>query len=89
MEFKSAIVAPALVCSNPLSALPAGSRGTLIELTADPEAMRRMASLGFIPGTEIAVVQNPRYGPLIILLRNIRIALGRAEARQVQVRRHE
>jgi ferrous iron transport protein A len=54
-----------------------GGRGTL----------SRMASLGFTPGAEITVVQNFGRGPLITLVRDARIALGRGEASKIQVRR--
>ena len=72
-----------------LSNLSAGEHATVVKLTAGKEALRRMVSLGFTPGTEIAMVQNPRYGPLIVVLRDIRIAIGRGEAQKVQVRRSE
>ena len=90
MQDYSILVAPVNhEMARPLSALPVGSRGTLVNLAVDPEALRRMVSLGFTPGTEITIVQNPKYGPLIVLLRNIRIALGRAEAQKILVRRCE
>ncbi len=70
-----------------LSALSAGERGIVVTLTGGRNALGKMASLGFTPGVEIAVVQNMGRGPLIVLLRGIRVALGRTEAHQIQVRR--
>ena len=70
-----------------LSTLPAGERGIVVSLTGGRSALGKMASLGFTPGVEIAVVQNRGRGPLIVLLRGIRVALGRPEAYQIQVRR--
>ncbi len=70
-----------------LSALSAGERGTVVALTGGRSALGKMASLGFTPGVEIAMVQNMGRGPLIVLLRGIRVALGRTEAHQIQVRR--
>jgi ferrous iron transport protein A len=71
-----------------LSSLTAGERCTLLGVRAESEALRRMASLGFTPGTEIEMIQNPKYGALIVSLRNIRVALGRGEAALITVRRY-
>ncbi len=46
-----------------------------------------MASLGFTPGAEVVVAQNFGRGPLIAVVRNARIALGRGEAGRLYVRR--
>ena len=80
------VVGP-LPSACPLSALAAGERGTVVALTGGRSALGKMASLGFTPGVEIAVAQNMGHGPLIVLLRGIRVALGRHEACGVQVRR--
>jgi ferrous iron transport protein A len=45
-----------------------------------------MASLGFTPGAPVVMVQNFGRGPLIVLVREARIALGRGEADKVLVR---
>ncbi len=71
----------------PLSTLPTGEHGEVVLLTVGKEALRRMVSLGLIPGTKIAVIQNPRYGPLIVSVRDVRVAIGRGEAQKVQVKR--
>jgi len=44
-----------------------------------------MAALGFTPGAEVTIVQNFGHGPLIVLLRDTRVALGRGEAGKVSV----
>jgi Fe2+ transport system protein FeoA len=43
--------------------------------------------MGFTPGAEVTVLQNFGRGPLIARVRDARIALGRGEARKIQVRR--
>jgi Fe2+ transport system protein FeoA len=43
--------------------------------------------MGFTPGAEVTVLQNFGRGPLIARVRDARIALGRGEARRIQVRR--
>jgi len=45
----------------------------------------RMAALGFTIGVEVQVIQNHRRGPLIALVRGVRVALGRGEALKVLV----
>jgi ferrous iron transport protein A len=45
----------------------------------------RLATLGFTPGAKLTMVQNYGRGPLIVEVRETRIALGRGGARQVRV----
>ncbi len=45
----------------------------------------RMASMGLTIGSEITVLQNYGKGPIIILAKNTRIALGRGEAQKIIV----
>ena len=47
----------------------------------------RSAALGFTPGVELAMVQNFNRGPLIVIVRDTHVALGRSEARKIQIRR--
>jgi ferrous iron transport protein A len=71
----------------PLSALAAGEQGVVVALSAGRRLMSRMAALGFTPGARVSVVQNFGRGPLIAMVRDARIALGRGEARRIRVRR--
>lgn len=45
----------------------------------------RLAALGFTPGVSVTVLQNRRSGPLLVMVRDTRIALGRGEARRIIV----
>jgi ferrous iron transport protein A len=45
----------------------------------------RLATLGFTPGTELVMVQNYGWGPIIVQVRDTRIALGRGEASKIQI----
>lgn len=47
----------------------------------------RLSALGFTPGAEVHMVQNFGQGPVIVAIRETRIALGRGEAMRVLVRR--
>ena len=64
-----------------------GERGVVVDIAAGRGLLGRMTSLGFTPGAEVTVVQNFGHGPVIVLARNTRIALGRGEAMKVQVRK--
>ena len=47
--------------------------------------LSRLASLGFTPGARLQVVQNYGHGPIIVRLRDTRVALGRGEAKKILV----
>jgi Fe2+ transport system protein FeoA len=88
MELESAAVElTPTIDPCPLSTLTNGEHGEIVQLTAGKEAIRRMVSLGLIPGTKVVVIQNPKYGPLIVSVRDVRVAMGRGEAQKVQVKR--
>ncbi|MEA3340154.1 MAG: FeoA family protein [Chloroflexota bacterium] len=70
----------------PLSALGAGEHGVVVEMNGGRGMLSRMTALGFTPGAEVTVVQNFGRGPLIALVRDARIALGRGEAGRLYVR---
>ncbi len=70
-----------------LTTLHPGEKGVVVELVGGRGLLGRMASLGFTPGAEVTVVQNFGHGPLIALVRDARVALGRGEAGKIRVRR--
>jgi len=49
----------------------------------------RVTTLGFTLGTPLRLLQNARRGPVIVLIRGTRVALGRGEALKVLVVREE
>jgi ferrous iron transport protein A len=57
----------------------------LINIEGGHDFRSRLAALGFTPGTQLQVVQNLGRGPMIVSLRDTRIALGRGEARKIHV----
>jgi ferrous iron transport protein A len=69
-----------------LSDLSPHRPGTIHRLRGGREFVSRLAALGFIPGCPIEVIQNFGVGPLIVTIRDTRIALGRQEANKVRVR---
>jgi len=70
----------------PLNALRPHQRGIVIELAGGRGVLSRMTTLGFTPGAEVTMVQNFGHGPLIVLIRGTRVALGRGEAGKIRVR---
>jgi len=70
-----------------LAELVTGEHATVISFTAGRAVINRMASLGITPGAEVDMTQNYGHGPLIVIVRGTRVALGRGEAAQVFVER--
>jgi ferrous iron transport protein A len=68
-----------------LSNLAPGEAGVVHKLAGGWGFMSRLATLGFTPGAKLTMVQNFGHGPLIVNIRDTRIALGRGEAAKVYV----
>ena len=68
-----------------LSELPGGARGAVHRLAGGHSFVDRLVTLGFTVGAEITVVQNYGTGPVIAMVRDVRIALGRGESAKVWV----
>jgi ferrous iron transport protein A len=71
----------------PLTKLDTDEEGAVIELGGGKGFVSRLATLGFTPGAPLKMVQNFGSGPLIVRVRDTRIALGRGEASKVIVQR--
>ena len=72
-----------------LSALKKGETGTIYDFLAGHGLVSRLSALGFTPGAPATMVQNFGHGPVIVSIRDTRIALGRGEAEKVRVRRSD
>lgn len=70
---------------TPLCSLKPNSVGLIHSLLGGHELTSRLATLGFTPGTELIMIQNYGWGPVIVQVRDTRIALGRGEAQKIQV----
>lgn len=71
--------------STVLHGLPTGSSGQVMALTGGHHLVARLAALGLTPGATFEVAQNPSHGPVIVLVRDTRLVLGRGEAAHVLV----
>ena len=70
-----------------LSRLGKGSKGIVHHLIGGRRISDRLLVLGFTKGAKVSVIQNPGFGPVIVCVRDSRIALGRGEADKVLVER--
>lgn len=70
-----------------LSAVREGESVRVQGIEGGQTFLSRLASLGFTPGVSLRVVQNVGRGPLIVNLRDTRVALGRGEASKIVVER--
>jgi ferrous iron transport protein A len=56
-------------------------------ISGDGRFVSRAAGRGLTTASCLFVVQNFRFGPMIVFLRDTQLALGRSEAKRVIVRR--
>lgn len=66
--------------SSQLTELYTGETAILCQLKMPKANVNRLLSLGFTPGVEISMMQNYGRGPLVVIVRGTRVALGRNEA---------
>ncbi len=70
-----------------LSDVEIGEAATVILFKDQRLVNNRLASLGFTPGVDVKMLQNSGRGPLIVIVRGTRVALGRSEACHIIVKR--
>jgi ferrous iron transport protein A len=68
-----------------LSELRAQNRAFVRALRGGRDFASRMAVLGFVPGSIVTVIQNYGHGPVLVTVKDARVALGRGEALKVLV----
>jgi ferrous iron transport protein A len=68
-----------------LSAVRSGAQVRVHRIRGGHHFLSRLACLGFTPGARLRVVQNFGRGPIIVSLRDTRVALGRGEAAKIEV----
>jgi len=70
-----------------LGAIQPGESVRIQRMQGGHHFLSRLASLGFVPGVRLKVIQNFGRGPLIVRLRDTQVALGRGEAQKILVER--
>lgn len=68
-----------------LDAVPNGESVQIRAVQGGHSVLSRLASLGFTPGARLHVIQNFGHGPILVALRDTRVALGRGEASKILV----
>jgi len=68
-----------------LSDIEAGDLGVVRQLRGGHEFTGRLVAMGFTPGVEITIARNDGHGPILVIARGARVALGRGEATRVLV----
>ncbi len=68
-----------------LMELQPGAEAVIRRLEGGRPVLSRLAALGFTPGTVVTVLRSDGHGPLLVLLRGSRVALGRGEAAHIFV----
>jgi ferrous iron transport protein A len=75
------------MCAIGLDELPTGGEAEVESLNGGSSVVGRLAALGFVPGSRVAMVQNRGHGPIIVSVVHTRVALGRHEAGSIRARR--
>lgn len=68
-----------------LSELSAGVHATVDRFKGGREIVNRLLVLGLTIGADVKILQNYGSGPIIISVKDSRVALGRGEAKKVIV----
>jgi ferrous iron transport protein A len=68
---------------TPLDQLPPGADARVCQLGGGKTFANRLASMGLSLGSRFKVLQNRGQGPVLVLVRDTRIALGRGEAMKI------
>lgn len=68
----------------PLTMVPAGQPVRLLGIDAGPRLTHRLSELGLTPGVELLIVHDSG-GPLLLAVRDSRVAVGRGMAHKIRV----
>ena len=68
-----------------LDKIPPGASVVVRKLEGGRELATRLAALGLSIESHVKVLQNRSHGPLLVLVRDTRIALGRGQALKILV----
>ncbi|MFC1583000.1 ferrous iron transport protein A [Planctomycetota bacterium] len=71
--------------SMQLSETAAGSKVKIARVDAGRGLTARLAAMGIIPGTNITVAVNDRKGPIVVMVKDSKIALGRGMVEKILV----
>jgi len=69
----------------PLIMLPEGAQATVVEVHGGRGLCRRLAEMGFNVGDRVRMIKNHRPGPVIVEVKDSRVALGRGVTMKIIV----
>ena len=69
----------------PLVQLAPGARGLVRKLGGGQDLASRLSAMGLSVGSNVEMLQNRGHGPVLVLVRDTRIALGRGQALKIMV----
>lgn len=60
----------------------------IVTIAAEHKVIKRLADLGLVPNTQVKILRKTIfYGPLVIQVRGISLALGKGVAKKILVRK--
>lgn len=71
---------------RPLSTVTTGDTVRVVRIEAGRGLNSRLASMGFVPDVKLRVVSNGHPGPFVVIIKDIKMVLGRGVAQKVFVR---
>ena len=66
-----------------LSNFEAGESVKIVGINCGKDFCRRLCDLGIFEGTEVFIIKNDNFGPVILKILNSKIALGQGEANKI------
>ena len=72
--------------TRPLSTVRTGQEVRLVRVDAGRGLNCRLASMGFVSDVRITVVSNGHPGPFVVIIKDVKMVLGRGVARKILVR---
>jgi ferrous iron transport protein A len=69
----------------PLIMLPEGVKATVVEVHGGRGLCRRLAEMGFNVGDRVRMIKNHRPGPVMVEVKDSRVALGRGVTMKIIV----
>jgi len=70
---------------RPLSTATTGDTVRLVQVRAGRGLNCRLASMGFVPNVEIRVVSNSHPGPFVVVIKDVKMVLGRGVAQKILI----
>jgi len=70
---------------TPLAMLPQGSSVKVVRIVGGKGITRRLVEMGFIPGEKVKILHSDFSGPILVSVKDSKVALGRGIAMKIVV----